>query len=48
VTADRAEAMNTADNPALVQAQALDVHRDGTNGWSVELPPHAAATLMFT
>ncbi len=47
VAAESAEAMNTADDPNHVQAKPLEVHPDGTDGWSVELPPHAVATLMF-
>jgi hypothetical protein len=39
--------MNTADQPDHVQAKALDVYRDDTGVWYVELPPHAIATAVF-
>jgi len=46
LTADSPSAVNSAREPKRVAPSALTVHRDG-DGYRVELPPHAIATVVF-
>jgi alpha-N-arabinofuranosidase len=46
LAADSPSAVNTADAPDHVALAPLDAARDG-DGWRVELPPHAMATVVF-
>ncbi len=48
LTADQANATNSAQNPEAVKSVALDVHADGANQWRIELPPHSLATVQLT
>jgi alpha-N-arabinofuranosidase len=47
LAADSPRAVNSADAPDRVAPTALGVTRDGQDGWRVELPPHALATIRF-
>jgi alpha-L-arabinofuranosidase len=46
LSADRANAVNTAEQPDRVQPAEMVVSRDGSDGWCVELPPHSMATVV--
>ena len=47
LSADDPRAMNTADDPDRVVPVPLAVHRDGSNRWCIELPPHSVATVTI-
>jgi len=47
LSADSPRAANSADAPDTVAPTALAVARDGQDGWRVELPPHALATVLI-
>jgi alpha-N-arabinofuranosidase len=47
LAADRPQAVNSADAPDRVAPTTLAVARDGQDGWRVELPPHALATITL-
>jgi len=47
LAADSPQAQNTAANPGRVAPTAVEVARDGRDGWRVELPPHAMATVVL-
>ena len=47
LTADSPRVVNSADAPDRVAPAALDVARDGQDGWRVELPPHTIATILI-
>jgi alpha-N-arabinofuranosidase len=47
LTADSPRAANSVDAPDRVVPSALEVTRDGQDGWRVELPPHALATILI-
>lgn len=46
LSAEQANAANSADQPDHVRIVDLPVSRDGSNGWCVELPPHSMATVV--
>lgn len=47
LAADSSQAQNSAGAPDRVAPAALEVARDGRDGWRVELPPHSMATLTL-
>jgi alpha-N-arabinofuranosidase len=47
LAADTPRATNSADAPDTVAPARLAVARDGRDGWRVELPPHALATIIL-
>ncbi len=47
LTADQANATNSAQNPDHVKSVAFDVHADGADQWRIELPAHSLATVQF-
>jgi alpha-N-arabinofuranosidase len=48
LAADSPAAQNSAEAPDRVAPAALVVARDGHDGWRVELPPHALATVVLS
>ncbi|MEN9937349.1 MAG: hypothetical protein RLZZ387_3928 [Chloroflexota bacterium] len=48
LAADSAAAGNSAAQPDRVALAALAVNSDGPGAWSVELPPHAVATIVLS
>lgn len=48
LTADKANAVNSATAPDNVKPVALNVSAEGNGKWRVELPPHSMATVVFT
>jgi alpha-N-arabinofuranosidase len=47
LSADQANAVNSAENPNRVQIVDLPVYPDGAGSWCVELPPHSMATVVI-
>ena len=47
LNADSPRAVNSADEPDRVAPAKLEVARDGSNLWRVELPPHSLATIVM-
>ena len=47
LAADSPRAVNSAEAPDRVAPRALEVQRDGADGWRLELPPHALATVVM-
>ena len=47
LASDQPDAVNSFDRPDRVSPARLDVGREGS-GWTVRLPPHSVATIVFT
>ncbi len=47
LSAENANAVNSAEHPDQVRLIDLPVSRDGAEGWCVELPPHSMATVVI-
>jgi alpha-N-arabinofuranosidase len=47
LSADRPNAVNSAQQPDHVQLVEMAVSADGENSWCVELPPHSMATVFI-
>lgn len=46
LTAEAANAVNSAERPEHVRPVVLEVSRDGTDSWCIELPAHSMATIV--
>jgi alpha-N-arabinofuranosidase len=47
LSADQANAVNTAEQPDHVRIVDVSISHDGTDGWAVELPAHSMATIIL-